>query len=783
MVEDDDIVETHGSARRTILGIGPRRMERVRHALWSGLIALVMAVLLLLDPLDQILWLIQSRIDVAKPSGEIVFVQAHENVTDPDFPFRRSELARTLNKLREDGTKKVYLDLIFDHKSNIKDDEKLKKAIQEWGNNLIVVDRVERTLDRKRTIVRNIKDITGNQPRVIESTFPDYLGYAWWTRYGYSTKAGWLPSFEASLAETSSKSNKRFAINYNLVKGSIPSTSIASILKNKNGKNNDLRDKIIVIGASRNSNTAAALIPGQINSPPSYVAIFAAETLKSGGMEVISGIFVVLFLLFLILVNIITTKRRRDRNIGYTVISITPFVIAMAAIWDAWRIELAYSLPLLLTYSIFRSRARWKKRVALIDQDTGLPTIRALDSRLSGSADAGHVVVAKIHGYEKVIKTFASEDRAAYVLKLVDRLRATDSGLTVYVDGHNLAWHAPEENGSNLIEHLEGLRAIFAAPVAVGGHSVDVGITFGAADLAGDRTKALAAALAAAEETSEAHQPIKLAQSNSDQDILWDLSLRSRIDEAMKAGEIFCVYQPQMDIARNQLVGVEALVRWQDPVKGFISPLHFIMQCEKAGRMEHLTRYVLQSACSAGQLLHFRGHDITMSVNISATLLNDMRIVGIVRNVLQATGFSPSHLILEITETTKVGNLETAEVIIRQLKALGTKISMDDFGVGAANFEALHALPFDEVKIDRRFIADAARNPKARAIVSSIVAMGRESRITVVAEGAETAKDLQMLQIIGCSQVQGYALSKPISLTNLLEKYAIPPEAQKQNMV
>jgi EAL domain-containing protein (putative c-di-GMP-specific phosphodiesterase class I) len=313
------------------------------------------------------------------------------------------------------------------------------------------------------------------------------------------------------------------------------------------------------------------------------------------------------------------------------------------------------------------------------------------------------------------------------------------------------------------------LRAIFAAPVTVGNHSIDVGITFGAARIdpkQGERS--LAAAMAAVEETSEALEPIKLATEISESDTLWDLSLRSRIDAAMEAGEVFCVYQPKMDISADRIIGVEALVRWQDPERGFIAPMHFVMQCEKAGRMEYLTRYVLQSACSAGRLLHFRGSRITMSVNISATLLTDMRIVGIVRNVLQATDFDPHYLVLEITETARIRDFKQARAVLKALKALGTHLSMDDFGVGSANFETLQALPFDEIKIDRQFVSSATTSSKARAITASLVELGASARIAVVAEGAETPADLQLLRDIGCWQVQGYALAKPMPLTNLL---------------
>ena len=408
--------------------------------------------------------------------------------------------------------------------------------------------------------------------------------------------------------------------------------------------------------------------------------------------------------------------------------------------------------------------------MALVDNETGLPKLRALEAETAQDIHIrGHLVVARIHGYEHVIKTLPRADRGQYVLKLVDRLRATDPGLTIYSEGHHLAWHSEEGGAERLTEHLEGLRAMFAAPLSVAGASIDVGISFGVAKLDGDPAARLAAAVAAAEESSEALQPIKVAESSSRFDELWDLSLRARIDEAMAAGEIFCVYQPKFDIRSESMTGVEALVRWQDPGRGFIPPMHFIAQCEKAGRMEALTEFIFQHACAAGRLMHFRGRSITMSINISATLLSDMKIVGIVRNVLQATGFDPRFLILEVTETSRIGNLETAEMVLNELKALGARISMDDFGVGETNFETFFELPFDEVKIDRLFVANISKSTKAKAIVTSIVQMGRDARIGVVAEGAEDAETLKLLTEIGCTHVQGYILARPMGLDNLMD--------------
>ena len=348
-------------------------------------------------------------------------------------------------------------------------------------------------------------------------------------------------------------------------------------------------------------------------------------------------------------------------------------------------------------------------------------------------------------------------------------MRATERDLLLYNENHYFGWHAPHNDARAIVDHLEGMRALFAAPLLVNDRKVDVGITFGIASIENDSSAVVPSAVAASEEAIEASNPIILSDIDNEEEMLWNISMRARIDAAMETGEIYCLYQPKVDVRSGDLFGVEALVRWEDPERGSVSPAVFIPQCEKAGRMEDLTRYVLQSACSAGSLLHARGRYMSMSVNVSATMLNSTRIVTIVREVLQASRFEPSYLVLEVTETARINDLSIACDILGQLKILGVHISMDDFGVGAANFETFYRLPFDELKIDRLFVSNIIADPKARAIATSLIAMGNEARIAVVAEGVETTAELEMLMEIGCTQVQGYALSYPISLSKVLE--------------
>lgn len=743
--------------------------ERQRHALWAGLFALLLSLPMLLEPIDWLAWTMQARLDPRHPSGDIVFVRA-DNGVDPDSAAQRIRIARTLDEVRAAGAKAVFIDALFDQPSTPLADRILQAAAAGWGGRIFFVDRVEQLPGQETRKLRNISEVTGASRRVLQPIDQLWPGFTFRMPAVYGSGNAKEYSFAAALAGRAGVRSQPFRIAYRIPSGDVPAINRRDLDSfSPNELRNRLADKTVVIGFEDGATPGELRVPGRMQSPRSYVAIQAAETLKAGGISFVPGSFIVVTLtLALGLAARIGTARARRS--AYAAVAALPVAVFFVVSRLGLQVELSYTLPLLISYLVLRSRGNWKEHVGQTDPDTGLPTLRALARQLARRLyGAGHVVVAKIHGYEAILKSLDGAQRAAYVGKLVERLRVGDPRLAVYVEGHYLAWLVDQDDEAKLLGHLEGLRAIFAAPVTVDGHSIDVGITFGAARVDNaHRDRCLPAALAAVEETSEALEPVKLAAVDADNDSLWDLSLRARIDAAMDAGEVFCVYQPKMDIDADRIVGVEALVRWEDPDRGFIPPLHFVMQCEKAGRMEYLTRYVLQSACSAGKLLHFRGSRITMSVNISATLLSDMRIVGIVRNVIQATGFDARYLVLEITETARIRDLAVASAVLRALKALGAHISMDDFGSGSANFETLQALPFDEIKIDRQFVSMATTNYKARAITASIVGLGTEARLVVVAEGAETESDLQMLREIGCWQVQGYALARPMPLAKLL---------------
>ncbi len=743
-------------------------VTRLKNLLYAGLVALALMLFAFLQPVDQLIWTFQSKIVERAPSGDIVFVGAERDMADPRLPERRVELAAALEELNRQGVGRVYIDIPFARHSTAEADDALAAAIASLGPRAVLVDQIDRSLSGDDKLNATISDIAGDTRRVASRRMSNWMGFAWTREYAHAIQGQRVPSLTASLAGVEDVRPGEFQVDYSIPSEDIPAITLPEVTSGKNVQS--LAGRTVVIGEDAGLSEMQQRVPGNYSVPFSFVAIYGAETIKSGRDRHLSALPATLVFLLLFAASLLLARNKRRRYAAYAAIAaFLPVSLYMGSLVGV-RLDLSYCIIATLAYAAMRSRARWKNRMAMVDNETNLPKLQALEESISQDLHLrGHIVVARIHGYEHVLKTLRRTDRAHYILKLVDRLRAADGELKIYSEGHHLAWHSKEEDSALLAEHLEGTRAMFAAPVNVAGSSVDVGISFGVAKLDGDPAVRLAAAVAAAEESSEALQPIKLAESSSRFDELWDISLRARIDEAMEAGEIFCVYQPKIDTRNGNMTGVEALVRWQDPARGFIPPMHFIAQCEKAGRMDALTQYVLEHSCSAGRLMHFRGRSITMSVNISATLLSDMRIVGMVRNVLQATGFDPRFLVLEVTETSRIGNLETAEMVLNELKALGARISMDDFGVGETNFETFFELPFDEVKIDRLFVANIAKSAKAKAIVSSIVTMGRDARIGVVAEGAEDHETLKLLTEMGCTHVQGYVLARPMSLDNLME--------------
>ncbi len=767
-------------------------IDRVRQVLIACVIALGVSQVLL-SPLDNIVWHIQARLSEQKASGDIVFIGANENLADPDNPGGRFRLARALQNLGTAGVNRVFVDVQFDKPSEAAADQALHDAILKLGSRIILVRKVVTNVDGKNDLEGTLPKIAGKAATVPNDRFVDFMGFTWSMPMMIQTDKGLKETLPVSLANFRSPANQDINIVYSFAPSSIPHSDLSKVANVKDdaaapGNLSRFAGKNVVIGlASQFSNRSdvVANIPGQIDLPASYVSIYAAETLKAGLGHSPSSLQV--FLAFAAILLLLAARARgpRPRHAGYFAIGAAiPALVWILAQYGI-RANLSTSIALLGSYAALRLRERWQSRFALTDEATKLPTFRALEQQLDKDLDPAALVVAKIHRLDEVLSTLPDELHADYILRVADRLKVTDSKLQIYIGGGRyLAWLSAEPDMQELSQHLRGVRALFAQPLIVGDTAVDAGITFGIdRTLSAKGRQRVAMALTAAEQSSEAHRPVSIAEETSESERLWNISLQARIDSALNKGEIFVVYQPQISLHNGVMIGAEALVRWDDPTRGPIPPSQFIEQCEMAGRMEHLTRHVLEQAIRGFISLGECAPEPSLSVNISATLLHDTNLLGMIEEVLAETGFDPRRLILEITETSKIIDPALARRIIEQLKLQGMRISLDDFGVGAASLETFLEFPFDELKIDRSFVDAVRHNRKARAIVKNLLAIGREARIAVVAEGIESDQVLNILSGFGLDIAQGYAISYPLPIHSLKQFQILNQSGRKANMV
>lgn len=240
------------------------------------------------------------------------------------------------------------------------------------------------------------------------------------------------------------------------------------------------------------------------------------------------------------------------------------------------------------------------------------------------------------------------------------------------------------------------------------------------------------------------------------------LALEALLRRALAQGEFQVYYQPQVNIATGQVIGAEALVRWQNPDRGIISPAEFIPLAEETGLIIQIGEWVLLSACAqAASWLAAGFSPFTISVNLSARQLSDPELKARIVQILETTGLEPANLELEMTESALVENATVAGATLNELKALGIRIAIDDFGTGYATLGYLKQFAFDSLKIDRIFVRNANEDAQNAAITTAVILLGHSLKMTVIAEGVETEAELAFLKQHQCDIMQGYLFSRP----------------------
>jgi predicted signal transduction protein with EAL and GGDEF domain len=261
-----------------------------------------------------------------------------------------------------------------------------------------------------------------------------------------------------------------------------------------------------------------------------------------------------------------------------------------------------------------------------------------------------------------------------------------------------------------------------------------------------------------------------------------DLELRERralqhdLQSAIARDELALHYQPQARID-GEIVGFEALARWQHPARGTVPPGTFIPLAEESGLIVPISEWILRAACREAAAWP---HPLQIAVNLSPVQFRHGDVAGLVHAVLLETGLAPDRLELEVTEGVLIDDFSRAVSILRRLKSLGVRIAMDDFGTGYSSLSYLQAFPFDKIKIDQGFISNVERNRQSAAIARAVIALARALGLPVLAEGVETQEQLGFLEREGCDQVQGYLIGRPAPIAEYAARVGRRPPPRKK---
>ena len=311
------------------------------------------------------------------------------------------------------------------------------------------------------------------------------------------------------------------------------------------------------------------------------------------------------------------------------------------------------------------------------------------------------------------------------------------------------------------------LLNLFKENINIGGESAYLGVSIGISIYPNDGedvetlTKLADTAMYCVKD--EGRNNYRFFTPDMEERIVERVSLEQNLRAGIDQQQFLVHYQPVIDIKKGCVAGMEALVRWDKPDEGLVFPNRFIPLAEARGLIVPIGEWVLRQACTEATLWRRAGYEhVAVSVNLSARQFREKDLVERVKKIIDDTGIEPEQLILEITETTIMEDMENSVATMHELKAMNIRIAMDDFGTGYSSFNYLKEFPVDYLKLDYLFIRDITTDHNARKIAIAVIGLAKELGLTVVAEGVETAEQLNFLKEHGCDLVQGFYFSKPI---------------------
>ncbi|QDH22482.1 putative bifunctional diguanylate cyclase/phosphodiesterase [Saccharibacillus brassicae] len=451
-----------------------------------------------------------------------------------------------------------------------------------------------------------------------------------------------------------------------------------------------------------------------------------------------------------------------------------PMLIASALHALAYGFLVSRGLRLAIAEPL-RERREAEERIEFLaynDDLTGLPNRRSLHAKLNIRLEEAYIgktalMVLNINRFKTINDSLGYEagDRLLGIVSetLQNRLEGPEE--VFRTGGDEFAVVMPESGGDEAMRRAYALLEEFERPVNVGGMEHYVALSAGIAVYPEDGHAAdglLQSADAAVHLAKEQGAEVKRFSKGMTTIAREKLVLESDLRKGLERGEFFLEYQPKMSVETGGILGMEALVRWNHPLRGPVPPGEFIPLAEESGLIVPLGEWVLHEACRQNKAWQDKGYDpLCMSINLSIRQFRQPRLAEQIGHMLDTIGLDPQYVELEITESMTVDK-DAAFEQLKRFKQLGVHISIDDFGTGYSSLHYLKNMPIDRLKIDRSFVSEVMSGESDAAIVSTIASMAHHLKLKVTAEGVENEEQLAFLRTQRCHEAQGFLFSRPV---------------------
>ncbi|RKS68032.1 diguanylate cyclase (GGDEF)-like protein [Motilibacter peucedani] len=428
-----------------------------------------------------------------------------------------------------------------------------------------------------------------------------------------------------------------------------------------------------------------------------------------------------------------------------------------------------------------RRLLRSLQRKALYDPLTGLPNrvlfLEHLEQALRDAQRSGRpaaVAFVDVDDLKAVNEVLGHEAGDELLITVAHRLRRSlrASDVAGRLSGDEFAVVCPRLNGAQELSAIgERLLTTVAGACMLGGREVAASVSVGLAQTGGAPVSSAAALLGHADEAlrrakRRGKRQYVVFDAALDDELRARRAVESELSDALAGGQLRVHYQPVVDLTAGRVVGAEALLRWQHPVRGLLGPDEFLPLAEDTGAIVELGRWVLDQACAQAALWRAQRPGVTVAVNVSPRQLGRGDVALAVEESLERHGLDPGGLRIEVTESALTES-SSARSELWEIDASGVPVGIDDFGTGYASLSYLRQLPVGFIKIDRSFVADMVSDPDQHAIVASVTSLALALGIGVVAEGVETGAQAEALVALGCTTAQGFLYARPMPAEEL----------------